>query len=57
MKASYRAPTLTRYGRARELTFGSSGGTPDLNVITHVQSITNPNCADPEVVSCNTTHL
>ncbi len=54
MKVSYRAPTLTTYGRARELTFGSTGVTPDLNFITGLKSINAPNCADPAVPSCNT---
>ena len=51
MKQTYRSPTLTEYGRARDLTLGSSGGSPDYIVIG-VPVPNAPTCPAPPGSAC-----
>jgi hypothetical protein len=48
LKETYIRPTLSEFGRAYELTTGSSGANPDFLVGGIIRNPANPNCTIPD---------
>ncbi len=58
MKKTYEAPSLIAYGRARDLTLGSTGNAPDYISVNGVLTVNPaaPNCTTNGPPACITIH-